>query len=92
VSANPQLPGVFHHLAPVLDHYGYLAMAGVGLFEDSGVPVPGDTTLMRQLSRPGSAGSTSCWCLAHIDVLYQVVRYETYVGVAVGLLILGYIS
>ena len=31
--APPQLPGIFHTLAPVLDHYGYLAVAGFVLVD-----------------------------------------------------------
>ncbi len=42
----PQLPGVFHALAPVLDHYGYLAVAAFVFLEDFGVPVPGETILV----------------------------------------------
>ena len=40
------LPGVLHSLEPTLDHYGYLAIAGLVLFEDFGVPVPGETMLI----------------------------------------------
>jgi membrane protein DedA with SNARE-associated domain len=46
MAAPPQLPGVFSTLAPVLDHYGYLAVAGFVLVEDFGVPVPGETILI----------------------------------------------
>jgi membrane protein DedA with SNARE-associated domain len=42
----PALPGVFHTLAPVLNHYGYLAVAGFIFLEDFGVPVPGETILI----------------------------------------------
>ena len=40
------LPGVLHSLEPTLDHYGYLAIAGLVLLEDFGVPVPGETMLI----------------------------------------------
>ncbi len=46
MAGNPQLPGVFASLAPTLDHYGYLAVAGFVLIEDFGVPVPGETILI----------------------------------------------
>jgi membrane protein DedA with SNARE-associated domain len=46
VSAQAQLPGVFHTLQPVLDQYGYLAIGGFVLLEDFGVPVPGETVLI----------------------------------------------
>jgi membrane protein DedA with SNARE-associated domain len=40
------LPGVLHDLEPTLDHYGYLAVIGLVLIEDFGVPVPGETILI----------------------------------------------
>ncbi len=45
MSAQP-LPGLLAHLAPVLDHYGYLAVGGFITLEDFGVPVPGETILI----------------------------------------------
>ena len=42
----PALPGVLARLAPVLDHYGYGAIAGLVTLEDFGVPVPGETVLI----------------------------------------------
>jgi len=38
MSAAPALPGVFHSLEPLLDNYGYLAVAGLVFVEDFGVP------------------------------------------------------
>jgi membrane protein DedA with SNARE-associated domain len=40
------LPGLLASLAPMLDHYGYLAIGGLLLVEDFGVPVPGETVLI----------------------------------------------
>jgi membrane protein DedA with SNARE-associated domain len=45
-AAVQHLPGVLHSLEPTLDRYGYLAVAGVVLIEDFGVPVPGETILI----------------------------------------------
>jgi membrane protein DedA with SNARE-associated domain len=45
-AATQQLPGVLHTLEPTLSHYGYLAIAGLVLVEDFGVPVPGETILI----------------------------------------------
>ncbi len=42
----PHLPGVLRSLEPTLNHYGYLAIAGLVLIEDFGVPVPGETVLI----------------------------------------------
>lgn len=44
--SSPHLPGIFASLAPVLNHYGYLAVAGFILLEDFGVPGPGETILI----------------------------------------------
>jgi len=45
-AVTPHLPGVLHSLEPTLDHYGYVAVAGLVLIEDFGVPVPGETVLI----------------------------------------------
>ena len=47
LAAAPQhLPGVLHSLEPTLDQFGYLAVVGLVLVEDFGVPVPGETVLI----------------------------------------------
>ncbi|MFI9721909.1 DedA family protein [Streptomyces sp. NPDC052396] len=43
--APPPLPGVLENLAPLLDHWGYLAVALLVFVEDFGVPVPGETVM-----------------------------------------------
>jgi membrane protein DedA with SNARE-associated domain len=43
---SPGLPGPLAALAPVLDHYGYLAVAGLVLVESFGVPAPAQTLLI----------------------------------------------
>jgi membrane protein DedA with SNARE-associated domain len=45
-AASQHLPGALHALEPTLDHYGYLAITGLVLIEDFGVPVPGETVLI----------------------------------------------
>jgi membrane protein DedA with SNARE-associated domain len=40
------LPGVLHTLEPTLNQFGYLAVVGLVLIEDFGVPVPGETVLI----------------------------------------------
>lgn len=42
----PTLPGFLGSLAPLLNHYGYLAVGGLVLVEDFGVPAPGETILI----------------------------------------------
>ena len=45
-AAPEHLPGVLHSLEPTLNHFGYLAVTGLVLIEDFGVPVPGETVLI----------------------------------------------
>jgi membrane protein DedA with SNARE-associated domain len=45
-ATTPHLPGVLHSLEPTLNSYGYLAVFGLVLLEDFGVPVPGETMLI----------------------------------------------
>jgi membrane protein DedA with SNARE-associated domain len=42
----PPLPGVLADVAPILDHWGYLAVGGLVFVEDFGVPLPGETVLI----------------------------------------------
>lgn len=41
-----QLPGFVQALGPLIDRYGYLAIGGLVMLEDFGVPVPGETMLL----------------------------------------------
>lgn len=70
--ANPELPGVFASLAPVLDQYGYLAVAGFVLVEDFGVPVPGETILIAAAVYAG-AGQLNVIVVALIAFVAAVV-------------------
>jgi membrane protein DedA with SNARE-associated domain len=68
----PQLPGVLHDLQPTLNHYGYLAVGGLVLLEDFGVPVPGETVLILASVYAG-AGRLNIWLVALIGFLGAVV-------------------
>ena len=46
MSPPVQLPGFLHTLAPLLDHWGYLAVGFLLFVEDFGVPAPGETVLI----------------------------------------------
>lgn len=46
IAAVQHLPGVLHSLEPTLDHFGYLAVLGLVMIEDFGVPVPGETIVI----------------------------------------------
>src|SRR5216683_493965 len=54
------LPGVLAPLGPLLDHYGYLAVAGLIIVEDFGVPAPGETVLIAAAVYAG-AGRLNIW-------------------------------
>jgi membrane protein DedA with SNARE-associated domain len=51
---HQHLPGVLHTLEPTLNHYGYLAVVGLVLIEDFGIPVPGETVLILAAVYAGS--------------------------------------
>lgn len=72
MSPFPQLPGVFRTLAPVLDNYGYLAVAGLVMLEDFGVPVPGETTLIAAAVYAG-AGRLNIVAVAVIGFVAAVI-------------------
>jgi membrane protein DedA with SNARE-associated domain len=44
--STPALPGFLGSLAPILNNYGYLAVGGLVLVEDFGIPLPGETILI----------------------------------------------
>jgi membrane protein DedA with SNARE-associated domain len=45
-ATSQHLPGVLHSLEPTLNQFGYVAVVGLVLIEDFGVPVPGETVLI----------------------------------------------
>jgi len=44
--STPALPGIFGTVEPLLNHYGYLAVALFVTVEDFGIPLPGETILI----------------------------------------------
>lgn len=70
--SSPHLPGLFASLAPVLDHYGYLAVASLVLLEDFGVPVPGETILIAAAVYAGT-GQLNVALVAVIAVVAAVI-------------------
>jgi membrane protein DedA with SNARE-associated domain len=77
----PPLPGVLASLAPLLDHYGYLAVAGLITVEDFGVPVPGETILIAGAVYAG-AGRLNIVALGVIAVAAGVIGDN--IGYAIG--------
>jgi membrane protein DedA with SNARE-associated domain len=80
MSAQP-LPGLLAHLAPLLDHYGYLAVGGFITLEDFGVPVPGETILIAAAVYAG-AGRLNIVAVAVIALVAAVVGDN--IGYAIG--------
>lgn len=79
--AHDQLPGVFAHLQPILEHYGYLALGGFILLEDFGVPVPGETILIAAAVFAGS-GQMNIALVILVGVLDAVTGDN--IGFAIG--------
>ncbi len=77
----PQLPGVLADLAPVLDHWGYLAVALLVFVEDVGVPVPGETVMLAAAVYAG-AGRLNLAAVAVLAFVAAVVGDN--LGYAVG--------
>lgn len=81
LTANPQLPGIFRTLAPLLTHYGYLAVGGLVLLEDFGVPVPGETLLIAAAVYAG-AGRLNVVAVALVAFAAAVIGDN--IGYAIG--------
>jgi membrane protein DedA with SNARE-associated domain len=75
------LPGVLRHLEPTLNHYGYLAITGLVLVEDFGVPVPGETILILGAVYAGT-GRLSIVLVAVLGFLGAVIGDN--IGFAIG--------
>jgi membrane protein DedA with SNARE-associated domain len=66
------LPGALAHLEPALDHYGYLALAGIILVESFGIPAPGVTILVVASVYAGT-GRMNVFAVALIGFLTAVI-------------------
>jgi membrane protein DedA with SNARE-associated domain len=80
MSSQP-LPGLLASLAPVLDHYGYLAVGGFIGLEDFGIPLPGETILIAASVYAG-AGRLNVVAVGLIGFLAAVVGDN--IGFAIG--------
>ena len=80
MSAAP-LPGILGTVAPVLDNYGYLAVAGLVMVENFGVPAPGETILVAASVYAGT-GRLSIVGVGVIAVLAAIVG--NCIGYAIG--------
>jgi membrane protein DedA with SNARE-associated domain len=80
-SHSVHLPGFLHTLEPTLNEYGYLAITGLVLLEDFGVPVPGETLLILGAVYAGT-GRLNIWLVALLGFLGAVVGDN--IGFAIG--------
>lgn len=55
------MPGLFGHLAPLLDRYGYLAVFAIIGVESFGVPAPGQTLLIAAAVYAGTGHLNLIW-------------------------------
>lgn len=75
------LPGFLGALAPLLDHYGYLAVAALLVLEDFGIPAPGETVLIAAAVYAG-AGQLNIVAVAVVGFVAAVAGDN--VGYAIG--------
>jgi membrane protein DedA with SNARE-associated domain len=75
------LPGVLRDLEPVLNNFGYLAVAGLVLLEDFGVPAPGETVLILG-ALYAATGRLSVWLVGVLAFLGAVIGDN--IGFAIG--------
>ncbi len=71
-SAPPTLPGFLDALAPVLNHWGYLAVGALVMLEDFGIPVPGETVLIAAAVYAG-AGQLNIFVVIAVAVVAAVI-------------------
>jgi membrane protein DedA with SNARE-associated domain len=81
MAGAPELPGVLGSLAPLLDHYGYLAIGGLIMLEDFGVPAPGETVLIAGAVYAGT-GHLNIVAVAAIAIAAAVLGDN--IGYAIG--------
>lgn len=56
MAGGPELPGVLGALTPLLDRYGYGAIATLIILEDFGTPAPGEIVLVADAVYAGTGG------------------------------------
>src|SRR4051812_5520698 len=69
---NADLPGFLHGVAPILDRWGYLAVAAVIGVESFGVPAPGQTIMVAAAIYAG-AGRLNIFAVAAIAFVAAVI-------------------
>ena len=75
------VPAIVHSLAPVIDKYGYIAVGGLLILEDFGVPAPGETVLIAAAFYAG-LGQLNIFLVIVIGFLGAVIGDN--IGFAIG--------
>ncbi len=79
--APQHIPAIIQSLAPTIDKYGYLAVGGLLLLEDFGVPSPGETVLIASAFYAG-LGQLNVFLVALIGFVGAVAGDN--IGFAIG--------
>lgn len=79
--ASTELPAVLQAVAPIVNQYGYLAVGGLLILEDLGLPVPGETVLVTSAVLAG-AGQLNPFVLAIVAIVCCV--FGDNIGFAIG--------
>lgn len=80
-TATQHIPAVIQSLAPTIDHYGYLAVGGLLVLEDFGIPVPGETVLIAAAFYAG-LGQLHILLVALIGIVAAIIGDN--IGFAIG--------
>lgn len=80
-AAAQHVPAFIQALAPVIDKYGYLAVGGLLLLEDFGVPAPGETVLIAAAFYAG-LGQLNIFLVALVGLIGAVLGDN--IGFAIG--------
>jgi len=76
------VPAFVNALAPIINQYGYLAVGGLIMLEDFGVPAPGETVLIAAAFFAGAGGQLNIFLVALVAFVGAVVGDN--IGFAIG--------
>jgi membrane protein DedA with SNARE-associated domain len=80
-TTSQQLPAVIQAIAPIVNQYGYLAVGGLLLMENFGIPVPGETVLIAAAVFAG-LGKLNIVIVIIVGVLFSILGDN--IGFAIG--------
>jgi membrane protein DedA with SNARE-associated domain len=76
------IPQAIQSLAPIVDRYGYLAVGGLIILEDFGIPVPGGAVLIASAFFAGANGHLNIFLIALVGFIGAVIGNN--IGFAIG--------